>query len=125
MSTRLRDVMFRELDELRYEPTQKRIRGVVDGATLVDSTRAMLVWEPKRVVATYGFPLEDVAGTLEPADDAPGDGAVTPPQLDGRPVLDPSIPFAVHTAPGEPVRIRAGERSVEGFRPADAELADV
>jgi hypothetical protein len=44
MSTRLRDVMFRELDGLRHEPTEKRIRGVVGGATLVDSTRALMVW---------------------------------------------------------------------------------
>jgi uncharacterized protein (DUF427 family) len=125
MSTRLRDVMFRELDELRHEPTQKRIRGMVGGETLVDSTRALLVWEPKRIVPTYAVPIDDVGGTLEPADEPAADpGSVAPPQLDGRPVLDPSIPFAVHTAAGEPVRIRTDGRPVEGFRPADAELAD-
>jgi uncharacterized protein (DUF427 family) len=39
--------------------------------------------------------------------------------LQGRPVYDPSVPFAVHTADGEPVKV-AG---TDGFRPADPELA--
>ncbi len=50
MTPRLRDVLMQQLDALRFEPTEKRIRGVLDGRTVVDSTRAMLVWEPRRVV---------------------------------------------------------------------------
>ncbi|MEP6527132.1 MAG: hypothetical protein ABJA86_08200 [Nocardioidaceae bacterium] len=39
---------------------------------MVDSTRAMLVWEPKRVVPTYAVPAEDIAGDVDvaPREDA-------------------------------------------------------
>jgi uncharacterized protein (DUF427 family) len=115
---RLRDVLMAQLGTLRYEPTQKRIRATADGATVVDTTRAMLVWEPKRIVPSYAVPETDVAGEIVGG----GDGAAEPsqpPMLAGRPVYDPSVPFAVHTAPGEPVTVAGAE----GFRPADPELA--
>jgi uncharacterized protein (DUF427 family) len=77
------------------------------------------------VVPSYAVPAADVRGALEPLDEAAPDAdSVTPPQLDGRPVLDPSIPFAVHTTAGDRLRIRAGESWVEGFRPHDEQLAD-
>jgi len=38
---------MRELDVLRYEPIDKRIRATFGNDTAIDSTRAMLVWEPK------------------------------------------------------------------------------
>ena len=47
MSTRLRDLMMSELGALRHEPTEKRIRGDARRETVVDSTRALLVWEPQ------------------------------------------------------------------------------
>ena len=47
MSVRLRDVLMRELGALRYEPIDKRIRGVLGDHDTIDSTRAMLVWEPR------------------------------------------------------------------------------
>src|SRR3954467_9723106 len=109
MSTRLRDVLFRELAELRYEPTDKRIRAVLGGETVVDSTRALLVWEPRRIVPAYAVPLEDVLAEVAPADG--GQQAGVPanglPMLEGRAVLDPSIPFAVHTADGEALLLTA------------------
>ncbi len=45
--------------------------------------------------------------------------------LGDRPVLDPSIPFAVHTAEGQAVDLLAGGRTLAGagFRPADPDLA--
>ena len=46
MSTRLRDVLTDELDALRHEPTEKRIRALLDGEPVIDSTRAVLVWGP-------------------------------------------------------------------------------
>jgi len=125
MSVRLREVMMQHLDALRHEPTDKRIRASLDGRTVVDSTRALLVWEPKRVVPTYAVPVEDVAGELvtDPSA-AGGDTDVVAPQLVGRPVYDPSIPFAVHTTDGEPVlvQLEGTDRAVEGFRPADPDL---
>jgi len=128
MSVRVRELLMHELDALRHEPTQKRIRAELGGRTWIDSTRAMLVWEPKRIVPTYAVPAEDVAGEITPVPgDAPaGDaGEVAGVRLGDRPVYDPSIPFAVHTAEGEPVSIRdpGGGREAAAFRPSDAALA--
>jgi uncharacterized protein (DUF427 family) len=125
MSVRLREVMLQHLDVLRHEPTDKRIRADLDGKTIVDSTDALLVWEPKRVVPTYAVPVADVAGDLvaDLSSDA-GDAEIVAPQLVGRPVYDPSIPFAVHTVDGEPlvVRIEGSDRAPQAFRPADPDL---
>jgi uncharacterized protein (DUF427 family) len=117
MSVRVRELLMGELDELRYEPIDKRIRATLGDATVVDSTRAVLVWEPKRIVPSYAVPAEDVRAPIEPAPAAGGE-AVDAPRLAGRPVYDPSVPFAVHSAPGEAVAV-AG---VAGFRLADPAL---
>jgi uncharacterized protein (DUF427 family) len=129
MSLRLRDALMRELGELRYEPTDKRIRGMLGEATVIDSTRARLVWEPRRVVPTYAFPAEDIDAEIVPAPppaegDADADAAGMPAMgvpLGELMVLDPSIPFAVRTTPGEPVVLRARDGAAEaaGFRPDD------
>lgn len=132
MSIRLRDTLMRELGELRYEPTEKRIRGLLGDETIVDSTRALLVWEPKRVVPTYAFPEQDIAGEIAAvAADAALDTSVgvpamgAPPQLAGRIVFDPSVPFEIRTTQGEPltIRARAGDRAAAAFRADDAALA--
>jgi uncharacterized protein (DUF427 family) len=123
MSTRMRELLMGRLPELRHEPTDKRIRAQLGGETVVDSTRALLVWEPKRIVPSYAVPAEDVAAEIEPAHDATAESPATTPQLAGRPVFDPSIPFAVHTTEGEPVTVRADGHEAAGFRPADPELA--
>jgi uncharacterized protein (DUF427 family) len=76
MSTRLGAVLARERDGLRYEPTEKRIRAERGGETVIDSRRALIVWEPGRVVPTYAVPRDDVRG--EPAGaDGPLSGFVT------------------------------------------------
>ncbi|MGH9248757.1 MAG: DUF427 domain-containing protein [Acidimicrobiales bacterium] len=131
MTIRLREALMHELGALRYEPTEKRIRGTLGDQTVIDSRRALLVWEPKRVVPTYAVPLEDVNGEIVAApDDAPdpppGIEAIGAPQLGAQVVLDPSIPFSVHTAEGESIAIRApgGHRAAAGFRPSDPDLAD-
>jgi uncharacterized protein (DUF427 family) len=144
MSTRLRHVLTGPLDQLRHEPIQKRIRATVGDTTVVDTTAALLVWEPKRVVPSYAVPTTDVAAEVvgaEPtatgarADDATeAPDAPNPPEgvvpmgfpLDGRRVYDPSIPFSVHTTDGEIVtlRVTGGDaRTIEAFRPADPDLA--
>lgn len=115
------------LGELRHEPTAKRIRAQLGQATVVDSTRAALVWEPRRVVPTYAVPVEDVQAELTPAGAAPADTEEVGffiPGLSSRPVLDPSIPFGVHTADGEVVDVQVGTRTLggAGFRPSDPAL---
>jgi hypothetical protein len=72
MSTRIRDVLMGRLGELRHEPIDKRIRATLGDRTPVDSTRALLVWEPRRIVPSYAVPLDDVAGLPRPG--ARGDG---------------------------------------------------
>jgi uncharacterized protein (DUF427 family) len=123
MSVRVRDLLMGRLGELRHEPIQPRIRAVLGDRTVVDSTRALLVWEPRRIVPEYAVPEEDVAGDLVPATAAAAVADDELPRLGERPVLDPSIPFAVHTAQGEPLALRAGGREAGAFRPDDAALA--
>jgi uncharacterized protein (DUF427 family) len=121
MSVRVQDLVTGGLDELRHEPIEKRIRARVGENTVIDTRRALVVWEPKRVVPSYAVPEEDVSGEIAPAaaaDEAPVEGH----WLGERRVYDPSIAFSVHTTEGEPVTIRAGGREAAGFRPADSDL---
>jgi uncharacterized protein (DUF427 family) len=134
MSARMRDFLSDGFDQLRHEPIAKRIRAAVADGTVADSTRAVLVWEPRRVVPSYAVPVDDVRGELLPGDAAGtgtagtdvADAAGMPlPDVTARPVLDPTIPFAVHTTPGQVMTVRAGgqDRPGAGFCPADPDLA--
>jgi uncharacterized protein (DUF427 family) len=127
MATRVRDALMRELGELRYEPIDKRIRATLGDHEVIDSTRAMLVWEPKRIVPSYAMPVEDIDGELIAAATRADDDtdAIVAPQLAGRPVYDPSVPFAVHTTEGQPLDLKAAAGAREGaaFRPADDALS--
>jgi uncharacterized protein (DUF427 family) len=109
MSTRTRDLLFEA--GLRHEPTAKRVRAELDGVTVADSTAALLVWEPRRVVPSYAVPAADLALTV-----AMAAGSTDVP--DG--VLHPGIPFAAHTAAGEPLTLGGHEHA--GFRLADPDL---
>jgi uncharacterized protein (DUF427 family) len=116
-----------ELGTLRYEPTEKRIRATLGGETAIDSTRALLVWEPERVVPSYAVPVDDVDAELVEATDDGSEAqepAIGAPRLGDRVVLDPSVPFSVHTAAGRPLTIRArgGEAEAAAFRPSDPAL---
>lgn len=129
MSSQMGALLASGLDELRYEPIGKRIRAVLGGGTAVDCTRAVLVWEPRRIVPSYAVPAGDIRGELAPAAAAAAggaeeDGAPTP-GLSSRPVLTPAVPFAAHTADGQPVDVRAfgQNRPGAGFRLADQALA--
>ena len=105
MSIQMRGLLSGGLGELRHEPTAKRIRAVLGGAIVVDSTRAVLVWEPRRIVPSYAVPVQDIAGEVVragavAAGAADGVGSLVP-DVSGRPVLSPADPFAVHTAEGQ------------------------
>ena len=125
MSVHLRSLHWSALDELRHEPIQKRIRATIGDETVVDTTRALLVYEPKRVVPSYAIPDQDIAGEIRSG--AVADNTLCDDDLDliaGRPILDPRVPFAVHTADGEVVVVRSAAtgREAAGFRVADPEL---
>jgi len=122
MSIRLRDVMMRELPQLRHEPIDKRIRATLGGATVIDTTRALLVWEPRRVVPTYAVPEADLDAEVVAGEARPDAPAPELPHLGDLPVLDPSIPFSVRSTEGEPLLVRRDGRTAEAFRAADADL---
>ena len=117
MGMRMRDAFFQRLGELRYEPTEKRIRVLLGDHVVVDTTRAMLVWEPRRIVPSYAVPVAELNGEL--VADAETSAA------DDR-LLHPGVPFPVHSTPGASHTVKAGgtERPAAAFRPEDPDLAD-
>jgi uncharacterized protein (DUF427 family) len=104
------------LGELRHEPTAKWVRALVGGQVVADSTRPVLVWEPRRVVASYAVPAEDLKAELVP---------VAAEGSDGHVLLHPGIPFSRHSTPGEAFTIRTpgGDLEAAAFRPSDPDLA--
>lgn len=129
MGVLMREFLTSRLGSLRYEPTAKRIRVQWGGQTVADTRQARLVWEPRRVVPTYAVPESSLRARLAPvgssgAQTADGVGAQLP-DVSARPVLDPSVPFAVHSCDGEALDVLGGPLSATGaaFRPADADLA--
>lgn len=117
MSSRVLETVQGQGDRLRHEPTEKRIRATFGEEAVVDTTRAVLLWEPRRIVPTYAVPSEDVAGELS-VSEAPSQDA------DQHPVLHPGIPFAAHTTEGEAVDLTVGDETREGagFRLEDPDL---
>jgi uncharacterized protein (DUF427 family) len=113
------------LPQLRHEPARRRVRATLSGEVVVDSSQAILVWEPQRIIPAYAVPREHINGELlsAPAATAPA-GRVGYQLPDGQTVLDPSVPFAVHTADGEPLSLRAAGQTREGvaFRSTDPDL---
>jgi uncharacterized protein (DUF427 family) len=100
----MEDVYAAAFNALRYHPIERRIRA--DDA--VDSIRALLVWEPRRVVPSYAVPEQDIRAEITPC-------ALDMSTVAG--VLHPGIPFTVHTAAGDAVSI--GGRFAAGFRLED------
>jgi uncharacterized protein (DUF427 family) len=117
-------VLFGQLQGLRFQPTPKRIRATVGGDAVVDTTRAVLLWEPRRIVPAYAVPAEDITAELVPAP-ASSEAATALDGLGKRRVLSPGH-FRTHTTEGEELTVRApaGEREAAAFRLADPDLED-
>ncbi|MFN8196349.1 MAG: DUF427 domain-containing protein [Nocardioidaceae bacterium] len=125
MSVRVRDVLMGQLDQLRHEPVGYRVRARLGDQVVVDTREALLVWEPRRIVPEFAVPVADVVGTVEPAP-AGGvgeDPMAAAPMLGERRVLDPSVPFAAHTAPGERLEVVSGASRAAAYRLDDPDLA--
>ncbi|WP_206025799.1 DUF427 domain-containing protein [Rhodococcus sp. 14C212] len=60
-------------DGYLYEPSERRVRGMWAGHTVVDTVHALLVWPPGRPVPFYLFPRDDVRTDLLAPAPAPGD----------------------------------------------------
>jgi uncharacterized protein (DUF427 family) len=118
MATTLSSLLGAALDELRIEPTAKRVRAYLGDDLVAESRDAVLVWEPRRVVPGYAVPRADVVADLVeasgPAPDAPA----------GAGPVYPNVPFAVHTTPGTAydVRTPGGDAERAAFAPHDADL---
>lgn len=118
MATRMAEHFFNAHNALRYQPSTNRIRAMVGAQTVVDTTRAVLIWEPRRLVPSYAVPIDDVHATMVPA-------ATPEPEKNNSPFLDPRTPFTLHTTPGESrtIRTSTGELPGAAFSPADPDLA--
>ena len=61
------------------------------------------MWEPRRIIPAYAVPGDDLDAELAAA---PAAAAPAGPHgftfADGAHILDPSVPFAVHTAEASP-----------------------
>jgi uncharacterized protein (DUF427 family) len=104
---------------LRIEPTVRRVRVRLGDRTICDTTGAVLVWEPRRIVPVYAVPEAALDAGLEPA----GPPVTSAP--DGLPpVLSPGR-FLPHTCPGQPLDVRVGGDLLASaaFRPDDPDLA--
>lgn len=111
MALDLRADWFRNLAELRYATTPKRVRADLDGRTVLDTRDALLVWEPRRVVPWYAVPEADLhLATTE-------QGPAPEPDFPG-PVVGPQHPG--HTTPG--VSLHAEGLGEVAFRPDDPAL---
>src|SRR5918996_2946868 len=105
MGVRMMDLLTGNLDALRYEPTAKRVRVSLGGEPVADTLEARLVWEPRRVVPTYAVPLSALSAQLVPA------GAESGADDDGRPILDPTVPFDAHSSTGSTFDVIAGDET--------------
>src|SRR5947208_11030312 len=101
MALRLRDQKRETLDVLRWERTGKRVRAMLGDHVLCDTTAAVLVWEPRRVLPSYAVPADDLRADLAPA-------SATPERPDEDAILHGGYPFGVHTTDGEALDVTAG-----------------
>lgn len=117
MAVMMRELLASNLNELRYEPTAKHLRAALNGHVVADTHDGVLVWEPRRVVPTYAIPVQHLSAELKPAKFT---------EHDVPPVLDPTIPFAAHTTPGESYDVVVSDVTLESaaFRPYDPDLKD-
>jgi uncharacterized protein (DUF427 family) len=103
-------------DRLRFEPVSKKLRATRDGVPVLESTRAMLVWEPRRVVPMYAVPTDDLRARLVERERVP-----LPEDLP--PVLGPEH-FEWHDGEGRSYDVVVDEAVLTSaaFRPDDPDL---
>ena len=112
MGIDLQEQWFRDLAQLRYAATTKRLRATLNRQTVLDSRDAFLVYEPRRVVPWYAVLPSDLHLELTEQDPSPV------PDLPS-PVLPPHY-NDWHTVPGRSLHLKGyGEVA---FRPDDPAL---
>jgi uncharacterized protein (DUF427 family) len=118
MALKMGALLLGSVTELRFERTSRRIRVCHGDSTLVDTTSAILVWEPRRLVPAYAVPEGELDARLVPN---PTPAAV-PDDLPA--VLGPQN-FSLHTAVGQALDVHVGQDVLPAaaFRPDDPDLA--
>lgn len=119
MATKMSAALGAMHEELRYEPVTHRIRVSHGDLLVAETTDAVLVWEPRRVVPSYAVPRTDLRAEVVELDLPADDPASAPP------VLAPGR-FGPHLSPGTVVTLRSGEAVFEGagFVLSDPDLSD-
>ncbi|MCC9068126.1 DUF427 domain-containing protein [Arthrobacter cryoconiti] len=117
MATKISASLHDLARELRYEPTTKHIRAFLGGVPVLDSRRAVIIWEPRRVVPCYAVPADGVLGVLSPS-------APVSAENSNQRAAHPGIPFSRHSTPGMPLDVSAGGETASGaaFRLEDPDL---
>jgi uncharacterized protein (DUF427 family) len=125
MATLMAQHVMGKVGELRFQPTVKRIRALAHGEAVADTTDAVLVWEPRRILPHYAFPIADVKADLvdAPVDENAREMTVVV-SAGGPPVVDARSPFGFHTVDGQPLTVRTGngDRVGAGYRLSDPDL---
>ena len=120
MALRMKWHLGHAVPQLRFEPVTMRLRAFLDGEPVADTQRAVLVWEPRRLVPVYAVPEDDLLLAVDPTDPPP-----EPVDLDSLPPMLGPDSFEPHTTPGTTVDVVTKDRRVAraGFRPDDPDLA--
>ncbi|WP_411730547.1 DUF427 domain-containing protein [Paeniglutamicibacter sp.] len=118
MATRISHLLNQALPTLRYEPTSKRVRASLGGQPVLDTTHAVLIWEPRRTVPIYAVPETDVLADLA---ESRAEAMRAP---DEAMVLTPDDAFALHTSDGTALDVQVPGHALEAaaFRLADPDL---
>ena len=114
MAVMMRELLATNLDNLRYEPTAKRLRASLGSHLVADTHDGLLVWEPKRLIPAYAIADQDISAELTPSEQQPSNP-------DTPPILDPRNPFTQHTIPGRVYDVDIGARTLRwaAFKPDD------
>jgi uncharacterized protein (DUF427 family) len=117
MALRMKRHLMGSAEQLRVEPIRQRVRAFSGDRLVVDSVRAMVVWEPRRLVPVFAVPEEDVAADKVPV-------ASAPVAVDSLPPFLGPDDFATHTTPGQALSLRVGGAVLEqaAFRPDDPDV---
>ncbi|GAB4099503.1 DUF427 domain-containing protein [Sinomonas halotolerans] len=123
MAVELSRELRRLSSQLRFERHAKRLRAELGDAPVLDSRRAVVLWEPQRHLPVHAAPEDDVVARLEAFTPPGPDDAESPPDRTGPP--SSPLPFSPHTADGERLTVAAGAHRAPdaAFRLADPDLA--
>ncbi len=119
MALDMRGYVMASLPRLRFERTPRRVRVRHGDRTICDTTDALLVWEPRRLVPLYAVPEKALAAGLAPD----GPPVLAPPE--GLPPAMGPDGFGPHTCPGQSLDVHIDEDVVgsAAFRFDDPDLA--